>query len=176
MPRVFYALWPDDVQRDELYRAARAVQPQSGGRVMRKENLHQTLVFIGDIAETQRASIEAIGDSIKAEAFDLAFGALRYWRHNRIVWAAPLEVPEPLGRLVSALETGLSAASVKFDRRPYTPHVTLVRDARSCGELPELNFEWAVRDFALLESSHDGRHVVYRPLARWPLQVRAQSA
>lgn len=169
MPRLFFALWPGAAERSELFAAGQRAHPHSGGRAMRRENLHQTVVFIGDVTASQLEKIKAAGDATVAQPFDLQFGHVRYWRHNRIVWAAPLATPAPLADLVGHLERRLDGAGIKFDRRPYVPHVTLVRDARPPGELAPLHFEWAVRDFALIESARNAGGAVYRPIARWPL-------
>ena len=169
MPRVFFALWPEDAQRDELYRAAQSAHVTSGGRLMRRENLHQTLVFIGTVAAGKVAEINSAAASVDATAFELKFGTLRYWRHNRIVWAAPLATPKPLLAMLAALESALDHANVAFDRRPYAPHTTLIRDARSPAEFAPLKFGWPVRDFTLVESANDSSGVVYRVIARWPL-------
>ena len=169
MPRVFFALWPDDAQCDELYNAAKSVQLKTGGRVMRRENLHQTLVFIGNIADDKLPTVKAAAEPNAMPGFMLEFGTLRYWRHNRIVWAAPISTPEPLLELVTALEARLDAAGIEYDKRAYQPHITLVREARSPGEPPPIDFGWPVRDFTLVESAHEARGVIYRAIARWPL-------
>ena len=169
MPRVFFALWPDEAIRNELFRAAQTTHPGSGGRLMLRENLHQTVVFVGNVTESQVPALKEAAASLTVRAFTLHFGRMRYWRHNRIVWAAPLVTPEPLRDLVKVLEAGLAAAGIDYDRRDYQPHVTLIRDARPPAELTPLDFEWGVRDVTLIESAHDGRRVVYRVIARWPL-------
>jgi 2'-5' RNA ligase len=169
MPRVFFALWPDEDIRNQFFRVAQAAQPRSGGRLMRRENLHLTVVFVGKVADSELPALKAAAGPLDLPAFTLQFGRVRYWRHNRIVWAAPLVTPEPLGSLVKALEAGLAAAGIRYDQRDYQPHVTLIRDARPPGELTPLDFEWRVRDFTLIESAHDGRRVIYRVIARWPL-------
>ncbi len=169
MPRLFFALWPDEGIRNELFRVAQATQPGTGGRLMRRENLHQTLVFVGNVAEPELPALKAAAAPLDLPAFTLQFGHVRYWRHNRIVWAAPLVTPEPLGNLVKALEAVIAAAGIRYDQRDYQPHVTLIRDARAPAESTPLDFEWRVRDFTLIESAHDGRRVIYRVIARWPL-------
>lgn len=171
MPRLFFALWPGEAERADLFAAGQRAHPHSGGRVMRRENLHQTVVFVGNVTEAGLESLVAAGASIKASSFILEFGTLRYWRHNRIVWAAPLATPKPLQELVDALEARLDAAAIRFDKRDYQPHITLIRDARPPGELAPLDFAWPVRDFALVESARDARGAAYRPIARWPLAV-----
>ncbi len=133
---------------------------------MRRGNLHQTLVFIGTIADEQLARVAAAAADIAVPPFKLDFGTAGYWRHNRIIWAAPAATPQPLAALVDALEAGLTRADVDFDHRPYSPHVTLVRDARAFAPLPELKFEWHLRDFALVESGRDTGGLAYRVVAR----------
>ena len=169
MPRLFFALWPDTAVRDELYRAAQAAHDGSGGRCMRRDNLHQTLVFVGSVAAERIAGLEAAAAAIVVPAFKLEWGTTGYWRHNRIIWAAPGAMPLPLIELVGALECVLAGAGIEYDDRPYRAHVTLVRDARAPAVLPPLRFDWPVREFALIESSRDPRGLAYRPIARWPL-------
>ncbi len=169
MPRVFFALWPDDAERDHLFEAAQSAHPASGGRLMRRENLHQTVVFIGNVTDARLKTLQAAPAPIRLPAFTLKFGTLHYWRHNHIVWAAPLETPAPLLELVQALQARIDSTGIPYDKRDYQSHITLIRDARSPGELAPLDFEWRVRDFALVGSERDGRGVVYRVLARWPL-------
>ncbi len=169
MPRLFFALWPGHAVRDQLYRAAQDFRHAGGGRLMRRVNLHQTLVFVGAVSAEHVADIVAAAAAVQAAAFELAFGTTGYWRHNRIVWAAPVATPSPLRELVSALEAGLTRAGIEYDDRPYSAHVTLLRDAREPASLPVLEFEWPVRDFVLLESAKDNGGVVYKVAGRWPL-------
>jgi RNA 2',3'-cyclic 3'-phosphodiesterase len=169
MPRLFFALWPDAAVRGKLYRAAQAAHRGSGGRLMRRANLHQTLVFVGTVADDGIASVKAAAAGINAPPFNLEFGSTGYWRHNRIIWAAPAATPLPLTALVGALEAGLARAGIDFDRRLYSPHVTLVRDARAPTSLPPMCFDWPARDFVLVESGRDSSGVAYRVIARWPL-------
>ena len=96
MPRLFFALWPDAAVRDALYGAAQAAHGGSGGRLMRRENLHQTLVFVGSIAAERIAGLEAAAAAVTVPAFKLEWGTAGYWRHNRIIWAAPDATPPAL--------------------------------------------------------------------------------
>lgn len=169
MSRLFFALWPEPAVRDELYRVAQAMQRTCGGRVMRRENLHQTLIFVGGVEGERVADLEAVAAQAHTAPFKLEFGITGYWRHNRIVWAAPGTTPQPLVSLVEALEQGLTQSGVAYDKRPYAAHITLVREARAPALLPTLQFDWVVRDFVLVDSVRGARGVEYRVIARWPL-------
>ncbi len=168
MPRLFFALWPDVAVRDALYAAAQTVHPACGGRLLRHAQLHQTLVFLGAVADDKRPRLDAIAAAVRVPAFRLDFGVIGYWPHNRIIWAAP-NLPPPLTALVATLEQGLHPAGIGYDRRDYVPHVTLVRDARAPASLPVLRVRWPVADFVLVESARGPRGAEYRVAARWPL-------
>jgi len=143
---------------------------------MRRDNLHLTLVFLGAVAREKIPQLEAVAGHQNGAGFGLEFGATGYWRHNRIVWAAPHATPEPMRGLVSGLEQALERAGFDFDRRSYVPHITLIRDTRAPAVLPPLAFDWPVRDFALVESARDERSMVYRVIAQWPLAARPGAA
>ena len=167
--RVFFALWPDDGVREALHFHALQLHGGCGGRAMRHENLHLTLVFIGDVAVGRLDELKSVAGTISGSSFELGLDRLGYWRHNRIVSASPLTVPEALCELVSSLEGRLKQAGFEFDRRPYAPHITLLRDARVPGVPGPLHLDWPVGDFALVESVQGPRGAEYRVLARWKL-------
>ena len=136
---------------------------------MRRENLHLTLVFIGDLAVQRLGDLASMAHAISAAPFELVLDQTGYWRHNRIVSASPLSVPKPLRALVNAIEGRLKQAEIGFDQRPYAPHVTLLRDARAPAAFPQLALDWPVREFVLVESARGARGAEYRVLGRWPL-------
>jgi len=162
-------LWPGAVQRRELYRLARAMHGGCGGRVTRQDNLHLTLVFLGNVERPKIPQLEALAAQLRMPRFDLEFGVTGFWRHNRIVWAAPLATPQQLSELVAALEGALQPAGFRFDRRLYAPHITLIRDAREPGELPRFTARWEISEFALVQAARDDRGSRYEVVGSWPL-------
>jgi RNA 2',3'-cyclic 3'-phosphodiesterase len=173
--KVFFALWPTVAERDQLAAWQKPLRQLCGGRAMRGETLHNTLVFIGDIEEARLEALQLAAQEVSGQAFELCFDAARYWGHNHIVYAAPGEMPQQLARLVSELEQHLTMHGFKFDQRAYQPHATLLRNARwTDAALPEMQqpVRWRVKDFALVRSvSRDGL-ADYQVLARFSLGVR----
>lgn len=141
---------------------------------MRRDSLHMTLVFIGAVSPGQLAVLRDIAGNISGEAFDLEIDRIGCWPHNRIVWAGCGRVPSRQRRLSDTLVRALEQAGFVLDKRPFTPHVTLVRKAH-CDNLPELleAISWRVRDFVLVESSLMPSGPSYQVLYRWPLQTAA---
>jgi RNA 2',3'-cyclic 3'-phosphodiesterase len=81
-------------------------------------------------------------------------------------------VPSRQHRLFDALVTNLGESGFILDKRPFVPHVTLVRNGR-CDNLPELaqSIPWDVREFVLVESILQPSGTRYRLLDRWPLKA-----
>lgn len=172
--RVFFALWPDDAARAALAGWQPPLRQLCGGRAMLAENLHNTLVFLGNVAEHRLEALQLAAQEVEAERFDLRIDQARYWGHNHIVFAAPHETPPRLAKLAHDLEQSLGRHRFRFDRRDYKPHVTLLRHAKWTDEpLPGMPaVRWPVRDFVLVQSPSEGESH-YRVLARFPLKPGA---
>ncbi len=170
---MFFALWPTDAERAALSAWQPALHKLCGGRATRADTLHNTLVFIGNVEPYRLAALKLAAQEAGGEAFRLLFAEARYWRHNRIVYAAPGSVAPPLAHLAHNLEQRLAAHRFEFDKRPYQPHATLLRNAEwSDGPLPEMHeVMWQINNFALVQSAPDESGANYRVLARFPLRL-----
>ncbi|MFA5083178.1 MAG: RNA 2',3'-cyclic phosphodiesterase, partial [Hydrogenophilaceae bacterium] len=105
------------------------------GRLTRPETIHLTLVFIGDLVRDRIPELIERLNRIEAPSFRVDFDRADCWHHNHIVYLAPSQPPEALFSLVMQLESALDELAIPFDRRPYKPHVTLIRKA----ECPKAN-------------------------------------
>ncbi|KVW94779.1 2'-5' RNA ligase [Thiobacillus denitrificans] len=167
--RLFFALWPDDATRDALNRAGKWLHQHLGGRRMRAETLHITLVFLGSTPAEQLDALTACVDAAQADAFELVLDQAGYWRHNRIGWLGASQAPPQHLELVDAVNAALQGAGFAVDARPHVPHVTLLRNSAG-GEVPEcMPVHWPISDFVLVASRRevDGMH--YDVIRRWPL-------
>jgi len=167
--RLFFALWPEAAGRDALSGWQAPLHALCGGRVMRDDGLHCTLVFLGAVAEARMESLLLAAQETRARRFELRLGAAHYWGHNHIVYAAPDSTPQALAGLVQELESNLRRHGFRFEARPYLPHVTLLRGARWRDEpLPAMTeVVWPVRDFVLVQSAGDAQGARYEVLARF---------
>jgi len=155
--RLFFAAWPPAATARALADWTREAQRRCGGRATPEGNIHLTLCFLGDAdpdsARAQGAAVELPGLAFRIEQ-------ARYWAHNRIVWAGPLETPAGLQALARALG----------ETRAFAAHVTLIRKARPPTALPPLPaLEWPVGEFRLVRSTLGRSGPSYDVLARYPL-------
>lgn len=169
--RLFFALWPKDGEHRALAAWQGALQALCGGRPMRPDTLHVTLVFLGVVAQDRLEALKLAAEEVSAERFELCFDQARYWGHNHILYAAPGAVPRQLAQLVNKLEGSMRRHRFAFDQREYQPHVTLLRNARwrdvPLPDMPPVC--WNMVDFVLLQSDRQSDGANYRVLARFPL-------
>ena len=163
--RLFFALWPGEALRRSI--AARLQPAVGAGQPVAPEDLHVTLEFLGEVAESRRATLEEIGAGFALPAGELVLDHLEWWRTPALVVARPGAAPAALLALQSALRAVLAAEGFRVDARPYLPHATLARRVAARPELGSIEpLAWPLERFALVES---GRHGTahYHALASW---------
>lgn len=176
--RLFVALdLPDDLKR----RLARLGGGVEGARWSAAENLHITLLFIGEVGREEAAEIDETLAGIRAPGFHLKIagvGSFGEGREARSLWAG-VERAEPLLHLQKKIERALSDHDIDPDGRKFSPHITL---ARLKNPRPDHVREFlahhvgfnggvlTVRNFALFQSftGNEGAH--YEKLAEYSLQ------
>jgi RNA 2',3'-cyclic 3'-phosphodiesterase len=171
--RLFFALWPDAAGRAALSVWQQPLLGLCGGRAMRADTLHTTLVFLGEVAEQRLEALCLAAQEVKWQGFGLQLTAAHYWGHNHIAYAAPDAMPPQLAELVRELENRLHRHRFHFETRPYKPHVTLLRNAHwsDAALPPQPAVFWKFDEFVLLRSVRDDEGVPhYEVLARFPLR------
>lgn len=170
--RLFFAFWPNAAERVAMAEWQLPLRELCGGRPMREDTLHTTLVFLGDVAEHRLQTLYLAAQEVNCHKFELVLKTAHYWGHNHIVYAAPETVLPQLAELVHELERSLRKHHFHFEARPYKPHVTLLRNAQwSDAHLPPMKaVRWQVDDFVLVQSLHDEQGAKYEVLAHFPLR------
>ncbi len=172
---------------DELHQAIDQIQLRlnrdaRGIRWTRAENCHLTLKFLGDVSEEVAQSLikelEPVGSSF--DPFHLELGSIgQFPPHGplSVLWVGTVHGEAPLRALEQAIHQRLVNAAVPFDRKPFSPHLTIGRARK--GDRPFLanakEYEnmhlgsLQVREFCLMESLLQPSGPVYTVRARFPL-------
>lgn len=164
--RVFIGIETGSAQ-SELWGAANYVARLSGGRPAKKNNIHLTLKFLGeqqDIGGIARAMDEACRS---ARDFYLELGELANMSRLQIVWCSVKGDIPALQALRDSLEDALSAAGFVRDKRPFLPHITLVRKAGRKWDIRDVKLEkkiFKVERLTLFESVRQNGELLYIPL------------
>lgn len=173
--RVFFAIWPDAIARKRLLEIAGGLQWNSGftGRRIKAENIHLTLVFVGNVDKSGLEALCRAAEGIAKlpkRSFELVIQEIGCWKHNRIAYVAPREIPAALKELVGLLQKAIESVGFSTEERAYKPHVTLMRDATCAGLSPRIEpVVWEVREWLLVKSEQTREGVLYSPVARWKL-------
>ena len=166
--RLFFALWPGEVQRAALAKTQMGLRSHRG-RLAHAQDLHITLVFLGDLDVDRRASAEQAAGRVRAAPFRLTLDRFGCFPRAGILWCGASERPQSLLSLLGSLDGNLLDCGFRPERRPFVPHVTLVRKARPA-PARELTppIDWPVSAFALA-IARPGERPRYRVVREWPL-------
>lgn len=163
--RIFFALWPDDRQRDRLRDHISPLAKLVEGQVVYRGDWHVTTAFIGSFPEADIAGLLARAAQIPVEPFRLRFDRVEFWPRPKVASLVAPTVPPELQRLVDAQNALLADFGVPVEERTFRPHITVVRRARPF-ETQRLA-QPAVVDwtgFELVESISQPGGATYRPL------------
>ncbi len=127
--RLFIAVCFDEETKMFLKDTMRRLEKHlKRGRFTLYENLHLTVVFIGETTRT--SDVMRAMDGIEAEEFDLSLGGFGQFAREggRIYWVGVGD-GKPLVSVYSQLCAALRRDGFSIEARPYKPHLTLAREA-----------------------------------------------
>ena len=163
--RLFFALWPDNRQRDRLRDVINSVAKTVEGTAVDRRNWHITLAFIGTFPEDRVPYLLERAEQITVEPFRLSFDRLEFWPRPKVASLCAAMVPPELQALVDSLNAVLVDLGIEPEDRTYRPHITVARNARpfTTERLAQRSVtEWS--SFELVESVSVPRGAYYVPL------------
>lgn len=172
--RLFFALWPGEAIRHAVADAVRDVRavldPQ--GRAIDAARYHMTLQYLGGFRRVPDSLLEQAcraGSDLQVPGFDMTLDCLGSFDNRQIVWWLGCRMPPAaLLALWDALGRALSRHGNWRQPAAFSPHVTIVRNARSPVVGITAPIAWPVRDVVLLRSGQPGGG--YDVIGQWPLQ------
>jgi 2'-5' RNA ligase len=108
-----------------LARLTQAIELPKGRRTA-PENLHLTLVFLGEVAEPKLPPIEQELSELHFAPFPLKLTSLDTFPRAGVLFAG-IEPTRPLLHLQAKLAAGMARCGFVPETRPYHPNVTLAR-------------------------------------------------
>ncbi len=123
-------------------------------KLVKPENIHITMRFLGNIAPPMVDSIYEIMQKVSFSPFDVEIrdlGAFPKLQYARVVWAGIKNGAEQLSNISSQLEPNLRRLGLRPDRKGFSPHLTFarVRSGRNKAELircvkDSVNYEFGI--------------------------------
>jgi len=162
----------DEGVKDELLSVQDMIRERAvKGNFSLPENLHLTLVFIGETPEEKTTVIcSAIKRALTpvVTRFSLTFTTAGFFRHSNkdLWWIGPDRGDMSLNKLVSIrkrIADELLKESVTFDNRSFNPHITLGREIRLSSPIviPKQEIIYPVNRISLMKSHRIGGKLTY---------------
>ena len=136
------------------------------GRYAPEENLHLTLAFVGEYGNPG-AVMDALA-SVSFEPFTLRLEGLGNF--GDLYWVGIEDNPN-LASYVKRLRHSLADRDIPYDRKRFSPHITLVRRAEYFGETPlppvrAPKGEMEVTGISLMRSDRGKHGMIYTEIVR----------
>jgi 2'-5' RNA ligase len=176
MRRLFIAVNCDDKIKKQLLSVQERIKTLSlKGKFSLPQNLHLTLVFIG---ETPDDKIQLISSVIEkalkppVAPFTLTFSEVGCFKHsNKELWWIGTDrndmYLDTLKIIRQRITSALSLEGIRFDNRPFKAHITLGREIKH--ELPIIipkqEIIFPVNRISLMNSEHVNRVLTYTEIS-----------
>ena len=162
--RLFIAM-PMEGNKGEYLQDALKKLKASGieGRYQPAENLHMTLVFLGETPSGQvGAALEAL-QSVPVPDTEFAVKGSGYF--GDILYAnIPIRDEENFKKYVGRLRKALAERGLSFDSKPFKAHVTLIRKCSDTGQFDFASYFEKIGRICLYKSENRDGRMVYTEL------------
>jgi 2'-5' RNA ligase len=161
LTRIFIAVNFNNDTRSRLVSLRDEIRSHSKrGAFSQPENIHLTLIFIGDSDSAQISLVKAAMDKIRFQPFTVTVNSIgNFKRGSGSLWWAGVQENKELSDLHRDLTNRLVSLGFSLDERRYSPHITLGREI-ICSENPRQTepFSETVRSIELMRSERiDGK-------------------
>lgn len=187
--RLFLGIAPDAATREAIAQGLSRVEAALGASASafkwtRRENLHVTLHFLGEVPAARLEELRAvIGEPLQSPPFAAAIGRCGAFPARgpvRVIWVGVEEGADTMWRLHAEFAERLRRLRIGVEDRPFSPHFTLARardrqHARGIREaLDRVDISrssWHVEAVTLFQSDLSGASPRYEAQIDVPLAI-----
>jgi len=166
--RIFIAINFDEKTKSAIGMVRDNLRTNSfSGNFTRNENLHLTLVFLGEVDESLLPAIRHAMNSIQTQPFILRFTTIgSFNRENGDIWWLGAEDNPALKELQSKLSKLLDESGFDIEKRKYTPHLTIARKVNIKNKPNKVidPIDFFVNSFSLMKSENISGATAYTEL------------
>jgi len=168
MTRLFFAIELPQELKNQLELLQR--QCPFTGRPVSPHNFHITLLFLGELPDSQLVGILEAIEVPEIKPFEIELKQFAYYPKAEV---GCLEVTpnEQLIELHQHIRRNLKQAGIhiKLPNKPFRPHITLYRDATVQSDISNnVDYQLKVAHFCLMESQFNQKGVYYEVVEEWP--------
>ena len=158
--RLFISINFDETTKQNLVSVQNNLLKTGSGRIVPRDNLHLTLVFIGEVNDDSVASVCNTLKTVEFSRMEIKVGRVGYFPESKeLIWAG-IEGNRYLNDLQNRICISLEESGFRFVKNRFFPHITLVRNyhsekvfnSRSVFRKP---FSFTADSFSLMSSELD---------------------
>lgn len=157
--RIFYAINFSDGVKEKLYQY---IIKNKGVKAsfVRKENIHLTIYFVGEINENDLNFYIETLKQVKSNSFEIELESFGFFnKKDGSIWHLKIKNNLSLVTLFKQIAKSLNCSKLHF-----TPHITLARRVKNSKTIIENNLEninIRINDISLMESKFIDNKLVY---------------
>ncbi|WP_417551003.1 RNA 2',3'-cyclic phosphodiesterase [Methylophaga sp.] len=167
--RYFFALSPDLHSRMQIQNIMKRLPEDHSIKLQTTANLHQTLLFLGQLDQQQINNLVKQTESLRWSAIPMQFDHVSYWAAPKILCLTSRAPSAELFSLVNNLQSLASEAKIKVDEQPYQPHITLARKVSEAVSVPIAPVRFKAEELVLMKSVSTEQGPQYQPMMHWPI-------
>lgn len=155
--RLFVAITLSEEMKAAIISLMHEMKPHVKGKYTPVQNLHLTLAFIGEIKNVSEVR-DALG-KISVKPFKLSLTDIGNF--GDLLWIG-VKGNQGLSGAAKAVRDALDNAGVDYDRKGFTPHITIVRNASGRWQgIKAPKTEMMVKRVSLMKSEQRNGKTVY---------------
>ena len=164
--RLFIAIGLTDEMKDSIEAVQDELKAQRvRGNYTVRENMHLTLAFIGEYSDPDY--VLEVMENVHFQPFKLTMNRVGMFSE---VWWARTENCNELTALAKSLRHELAEAGIPFDKKKFTPHITMLRKPvypdRDEVRTTIKTTQMTVDHFSLMLSTRGKNGMIYTELGR----------
>ena len=168
--RTFIALLFEDEQNSIIYDILGEVRAISNsGNFTHKDNLHLTILYIGDTSEEDLEKMKNKLSEIKLDKFDYKTNRIKYFKksNTRIIVYLGVDKIDLLENLYNIIRTKLKEIGISIQSEKYTPHITLgrqvkIKEEESLHNIYCNTLNLKATKISIMESKRIGNRLAYK--------------
>ncbi len=181
--RLFVAVDMSEEIRERISELCELVGKFRGVKPVEKENIHITLMFLGEVPERRVEVVKEMLKEVRAETFRLHLKGLGFFpsmNQMRVIWVGVEEGKEEISNLAELVGASMRRLGFRRDKE-FIAHATIARIKRITAEdrrkllqvlepYMDEDFGWMeVRDFRLKKSTLTSKGPIYEDLEVYKL-------
>lgn len=173
MKRLFFALDINKTARDNITQWRHNNLTNIGVPIV-ANNLHITLAFLGHVPIEKQTFLTDTCSALVAkitvnQPIKVTIDSIGLFKKPKVIYLGFSSFNNQLVQLANSLSERAAALDIFQERRPYLPHISIIRKAKQSPTIPAPALPLTIKSMSLYHSKSSADGVTYLPIHTWSL-------